>query len=132
MYAYWHSPSTKKTMGLLFRKNLEKSYRAFSEPISGEHLHSSQALQSIIDTCWSKEFRQEDIPEKEGKKLRAFYKQFAQDAAHYKEFMGYVIEHKNAKELFESKYKRDLCKFPLAYSLYLFCKNCLSNSPDTL
>ena len=123
MLKFMESPTTKALMQERFWSNFSRAACAFSELPASEYIHSSQAINEIIQTNWDQEFL--DIkPVKEAKSLRAFYKEFAIQAAHYKAFLLAIHHRGTTKEVIESV-KAQLEPIedkPLAYSLYLFCK----------
>lgn len=123
------SPTTKALMQKQFWSNFRQAVAAFSKTEQGSHLHSSQALQEIVQTNWDQEFAQVK-PVGQAQALRAFYREFAIQAAHYKAFM-YKIDEERRKpgsttlQAIEAARAtiEDIEGKPLAYTLYLFCKS---------
>ncbi len=123
MVATLSSDETKTKMQEQFWKNIERARLAFSLPIIGPYVHSSQAMQQILDTDWTSEFT--DLEKEEAEHLRAFYIRFAKEAACYKTFL-FLTQNQHLGEAvssFEKSTNRKIEECPLAYALYLFCKS---------
>lgn len=124
-----NSPTTKALMQKQFWSNFRQAVAAFSQTEQGSHLHSSEALQEIMQTNWDQEFT-EVKPVDQARALRTFYKEFAIQAAHYKAFMFTIDEElrkpgNTAFQAIEAARAtiENIEEKPLAYTLYQFCKN---------